>query len=68
MAFPDKSTTNGFPGPYLNTADIDDPRMKRVDVHRGEIGSRASGMPKGLMENGMSLDHVSNRSTGDSKK
>ena len=64
MAFPDKSTTNGFPRPYLSTADIDDPIMKRVNVHKGEIGSRSSGMPKGLMDAGMALDHVSNRSTG----
>lgn len=64
MAFPDKSTTSGFPKPYMDTANIDDPMMKRVDVHKGEIGSRASGMPKSLLDEGMSLDHVSNRSTG----
>lgn len=67
MAFSDKSTTNGFPGPYMQVADIDDPMMKRVNVHRGEIGSRPSGMPKSMMDEGMGLDHVSNRSTGDSK-
>ena len=64
MAFPDKSTTNGFPRPYLETANIEDPIMKRVDVHRGEIGSRSSGMPKGLLDESMGLDHVSNHSTG----
>ena len=68
MPFPDKSTTAGFPRAYLETANIEDPMMKRVDVHRGEIGSRASGMPKSMMDEGMGLDHVSNRSTGDSKK
>ena len=64
MAFPDKSTTNGFPRPYMETANIDDPMMKRVNVHRGEIGSRASGMPKDMKDEGMSIEHVSNRSTG----
>ena len=64
MAFPDKSTTNGFPRPYMNTANIEDSIMKRVDVHRGEIGSRSSGMPKGLMDEGMSIEHVSNHTTG----
>lgn len=64
MSFPDKSTTNGFPRPYLSTANIEDPIMKRVDVHRGEIGSRSSGMPKGLLDEGMSIEHVSNNSTG----
>jgi hypothetical protein len=64
MAFPDKSTTKGFPRAYMDTANIEDPMMKRVDVHKGEIGSRSSGMPKGLMDEGMSIEHVSNRSTG----
>ena len=64
MSFPDKSTTSGFPKPYGSTATIEDPRMKRVDVHKGEIGSRSSGMPKGLLDESMGLDHVSNHSTG----
>ena len=64
MAFPDKSTTSGFPKPHMTVANIEDPIMKRVDVHRGEIGSRSSGMPNGLMDEGMSIEHVANRSTG----
>lgn len=60
MAFPDKSTTSGFPRPYMSTANIEDPIMKRVDVHKGEIGSRSSGMPKGLLDEGMSIEHVGN--------
>lgn len=37
----------------------DDPMMKRVDLDHGEIGSRPSGMPKG-MDNAerMSISHV----------
>lgn len=58
MAFPDTSTTNGFPRPYMSTAKIEDPMMKRVDVHKGEIGSRSSGLPKGLDSNGMGIEHV----------
>ena len=58
MAFPDKSTTSGFPKPYMSEAKIEDPIMKRVDVHKGEIGSRSSGMPDGLLDSGMSIQHV----------
>lgn len=64
MAFPDKSTTKGFPRPYMDTANIEDPIMKRVNVHKGEIGSRSSGMPKGLMDESMSLEHVANHYEG----
>jgi hypothetical protein len=48
----------------MDTAKAEDPMMKRVDIHHGEIGSRSSGMPKGLNDTGMSIEHVSNRSTG----
>ena len=64
MSFPDKSTTSGFPKPYLSTANIEDPIMKRVDVHRGEIGSRSSGMPKGMMDDAMQIEHVQNHFEG----
>lgn len=63
MAFPDTSTTNGFPKPYLNTAKVEDPMMKRVDVHKGEIGSRSSGLPKGLLDEGMGIEHVASAHT-----
>ena len=66
MAFPDKSTTNGFPRAYMQTANVEDPIMKRVDIHKGEIGSRSSGMPKGLLDEGMSIEHVG--STAGSKQ
>ena len=59
-----ESTTKSFPKPYLDTARIEDPMMKRVNVHHGEIGSRASGMPAGLMDEGMTIDHVSNQRPG----
>jgi hypothetical protein len=58
MSFPDKSTTKNFPKPYIDTASIEDPLMKRVDVHKGEIGSRSSGLPKGLENTGLSIEHV----------
>jgi hypothetical protein len=66
MAFPDKSTTKGFPKPYLDTANIEDPIMKRVDVHKGEIGSRSSGLPQGVASEGMGIEHVGG-STGSNK-
>ena len=59
-----QTSNKSFPGPYMNTAKIEDPIMKRVDVHKGEIGSRSSGMPKGMMDEGMAIEHVSNHSTG----
>lgn len=65
MALSDgNSSTKSFPKPYLDTAKIEDPMMKRVDVHRGEIGSRSSGMPSGLMDEGMTIDHVANQRPG----
>jgi hypothetical protein len=47
-----------FPGPYVNTCKIDDPIMIRVNLDKMDIGARSSGMPKGGLSNGMSLDHV----------
>ena len=57
------STTRNFPRAYMDTAKVEDPMMKRVDIHRGEIGSRSSGMPKGLLNEGLGIDHVSNHHT-----
>lgn len=37
---------------------IDEPMMKRVDLEQGEIGSRPSGMPKGMDNGQMSIGHV----------
>jgi hypothetical protein len=59
-----ESTTKSFPKPYLDKAMIEDPMMRRVDVHKGEIGSRTSGMPKGLMDEQMTIDHVANQNPG----
>lgn len=42
-----------------------DPMMKRVDLDRGEIGSRPSGMPSDMKDRGMSISHVGG-STGKS--
>lgn len=35
-----------------------DPMMKRVDPDHAEIGSRPSGMPKGMTNDSMSIGHV----------
>lgn len=50
-------TNPKFPGPYMKTCEADDPYMKRVNVTKAEIGSRPSGMPKGI-DNLASLEHV----------
>jgi hypothetical protein len=42
--------------------------MKRVDQDNSEIGSRPSGMPGGLMDSGMQIEHVGNVATGNGKK
>lgn len=47
-----------FPGPYLQTTKAEDPIMIRVDLHHGEIGSRPSGMPKSIKDQGMGIEHV----------
>lgn len=47
-----------FPAPYINDCKEEDPLMKRVDQDKGEIGNRASGMPKDIRSSGMGLDHV----------
>lgn len=59
-----ESSSKSFPRPYMDTAKIEDPIMKRVDVHKGEIGSRSSGMPKGLLDEGMSIEHVGKSASG----
>lgn len=52
--------------PYVTTAEIDDPYMKRVSVTNAEIGSRPSNMPDGI-HNSNSIQHVSNNEVGSTK-
>jgi hypothetical protein len=56
-----------FPGPYVQTIREADPFMKRVDQDHGEIGSRPAGMPGGMMDHGMVIDHVGGVATGGKK-
>lgn len=51
--------------PYVTTAEIDDPYMKRVSVTNAEIGSRPSNMPAGI-HNSNSIEHVGG-TTGSTK-
>lgn len=55
------NSTSKFPQPYINSIREDDPVVIRVDLDRGEIGSRKSGMPSGLKDEGMSIVHVGNK-------
>lgn len=52
-----------FPRAGSSEPKADDPMMKRVDLDRGDIGSRPSGMPKGMDNDQLSISHV-----GDSGK
>lgn len=52
------NSTNKFPGPYVNSIREDDPVVIRVNQDKGEIGSRASGMPSGLLDDKMQIEHV----------
>lgn len=47
-----------FPKAPVNDTKAEDPMMKRVDMHHGEIGSRTSGMPKSMDTGNLSLNHV----------
>ena len=47
-----------FPRAGSQEPKSDDPMMKRVDLDHGEIGSRPSGMPKGMDSDKMRLSHV----------
>lgn len=54
----DSNSTNKFPGPYVNTIRESDPVVIRVNQDRGEIGSRASGLPKDITSSQMNIEHV----------
>lgn len=51
-------STSKFPAAYVNTVKEDDSVVIRVDQNKGEIGSRASGMPGSLDTSGMEIKHV----------
>lgn len=53
-----------FPGPYVNDTKIDESLMKYVPFDNTEIGSRKSGMPKGIGAEKMSIDHVGDSTPG----
>lgn len=55
------TSTSKFPGPYVNSVREDDPVVKRVNQNKGEIGSRASGMPGDMMTDGMGIVHVGDK-------
>ena len=59
-----ESSTKSFPKPYIDTARIEDPMIKRVDVHNGEIGSRPTIVPRTLLDDQMTIDHVANQRPG----
>lgn len=54
----DSNSTSKFPAPYVNSISENDSIIIRVDQDRGEIGSRASGLPKDITSGNMSIDHV----------
>lgn len=47
-----------FPRAGESEPKANDPMMKRVDLDHGEIGSRPSGMPRGLDNDTMQINHV----------
>lgn len=57
------NSTSKFPQPYLNSIREDDPIVIRVDQNKGEIGSRASGMPKGLETDRLGIEHVGGKAS-----
>lgn len=52
------NSTSKFPQPYLNSIREDDPVVIRVNQDKGEIGSRASGLPSDIKSSGMGIEHV----------
>lgn len=54
----DTNSTSKFPAPSINSIDENESYVVKVDQNRGEIGSRPSGMPKTLLTEKMSIDHV----------
>lgn len=51
-------STSKFPAPYVNSVTEDNSYVVMVDQNKGEIGSRASGMPKTTLTERMGIDHV----------
>lgn len=51
-------STSKFPAPYINSVTEGDSYVVMVDQNKGEIGSRASGMPKTMETAKMGIDHV----------
>ena len=54
----DSTSTQKFPAPYVESVRENDPVVIRVNQDMGEIGSRASGLPKDVKAMGMTLSHV----------
>lgn len=54
----DTSSTSKFPAPYVNSVSEDTSVVVKVDQNKGEIGSRASGMPKTMLTEKMGIEHV----------
>ncbi len=53
-----------FPGPYVNSTEVDHSIMEYVPMNSLDIGARVSGMPKGGIKNSNSIDHVGNSTSG----
>lgn len=54
----DTNSTSKFPAPYHNSVDENESYVVKVDQNKGEIGSRASGMPKTMMTERLGIEHV----------
>lgn len=54
----DTNSTSKFPAPYVNSVDENESYIVRVDQNKGEVGSRASGMPRMMMTEKMGIEHV----------
>lgn len=54
----DTKSTSSFPAPYVNSVSENDSYVIRVDQDNGEIGSRNSGMPKTMLTEKLTIEHV----------
>lgn len=54
----DSNSISKFPAPYVSTVRESDPVVIRVDQDKGEIGSRASGLPGDVKSEKMTIEHV----------
>lgn len=54
----DSTSTGKFPAPYVDSVNENDSVVVRVDQDQGEIGSRPSGMPKTMLTERMTIQHV----------